>query len=74
MAAKKGHKDIVQLLLSAGAKIDAIDKVILMIHYCMVLFLKKKICFVSYTNILSNRKSNQNKVMELYKLLISYAL
>ena len=30
-----GHADIVQLLLSAGANIEAVDKVILMIHYCM---------------------------------------
>ena len=30
-----GHADVVQLLLSAGANIDAADKVILMMHYCM---------------------------------------
>ena len=36
-AAEKGHADVVQLLLSAGANIEAADKVILMIHYCMVL-------------------------------------
>ena len=30
-----GHADAVQLLLSAGANLEAADKVILMIHYCM---------------------------------------
>ena len=34
-AAEKGHKDVVSLLLSAGANIEAADEVILMIHYCM---------------------------------------
>ena len=36
LAAERGHADVVQLLLSAGANKDAADKkVILMIHYCM---------------------------------------
>ena len=35
MVAGEGHADIVQLLLSAGANIEAADMVILMIHYCM---------------------------------------
>ena len=35
IAANRGHADIVQMLLSAGANIEAVDKVILMIHYCM---------------------------------------
>ena len=34
-AAQKGHADVVQLLLSAGANIEAADRVILMIYYCM---------------------------------------
>ena len=34
-AASKGDADIVQLLLSAGVNKEAVDKVILMIHYCM---------------------------------------
>ena len=34
-AASQGHADIVQMLLSAGANIEAADKVILMIHSCM---------------------------------------
>ena len=34
-AAEKGHSDVVQLILSAGANIEAADKVILMTHYCM---------------------------------------
>ena len=33
MAAYEGHADVVQLLLSAGANIEAADEVILMIHY-----------------------------------------
>ena len=33
-AAQKGHADVVQLLLSAGANIEAADRVILMIYYC----------------------------------------
>ena len=35
LAAREGHTDVAQLLLSAGASIEAADKVILMIHYCM---------------------------------------
>ena len=35
IAARNGQADIVQLLLSAGVNIEAADKVILMIHYCM---------------------------------------
>ena len=35
-AAEEGHADVVQLLLSAGANIEATARVILMIHYCMV--------------------------------------
>ena len=35
MAASEGHADVVQLLLSAGANVEAADKVTLMIHYCM---------------------------------------
>ena len=34
-AAREGHPDLVQLLLSAGANIEATDKVILMIDDCM---------------------------------------
>ena len=34
-AAEKGHTNVVKLLLSAGANIEAADKVILMIHFCM---------------------------------------
>ena len=34
-AASEGHADVVQLLLSAGANVEAAEKVILMIHYCM---------------------------------------
>ena len=33
-AALKGHTEIIQLFLSAGANIEATDEVILMIHYC----------------------------------------
>ena len=35
VAVDTGHKDVVQLLLSAGANIEAADKVILMIHSCL---------------------------------------
>ena len=35
LAADAGHADVLELLLSAGANIEAADKVILMIHYCM---------------------------------------
>ena len=35
MAAMKGHADVVQLLLSAGANKEAADEVILMIDDCM---------------------------------------
>lgn len=34
-AAGEGHADVVQLLLSAGANIDAEDEVILLIHSCV---------------------------------------
>ena len=34
-AARKGHTDVVQLLLSAGANIETADTVTLMIHHCM---------------------------------------
>ena len=34
-AAGRGHADVVRLLLSAGANIEAADEVILMIHHCM---------------------------------------
>ena len=40
-AASNGRADVVQVLVSAGANIEAKDKVILMIHYCMT------ICIVS---------------------------
>ena len=34
-AAREGHADVVQLLLSAGASVESANEVILMIHYCM---------------------------------------
>ena len=36
-AAEKGHTKVVKLLLSAGANVEAADKVILMIHFCMAI-------------------------------------
>ena len=39
MAASKGHADVVLLLLSAGANVEAADKVILIVHYCMAVSL-----------------------------------
>ena len=51
LAAREGRADIVQLLMSAGANIEATDKVILMIHYCTLFDL----FFGSNNNILSNR-------------------
>ena len=38
-AAREGHADVVQLLLSAGANAEAADKVILMIDDCMAVWL-----------------------------------
>ena len=37
-AARNGLADVVRLLLSAGANKEAADKVILIIHYCTMLF------------------------------------
>ena len=34
-AAREGHPDLVQLLLSSGANMEAADKVILMIQYSL---------------------------------------
>ena len=39
MAAKEGHADVVQLLLSAGANKEATDEVILVIDDCMAVWL-----------------------------------
>ena len=39
MAAREGHADVVQLLLSAGANKEATDSVILMIVDCMAVWL-----------------------------------
>ena len=36
-AAREGHADVVQLLLSAGANIEAATSVILMIYKCMTI-------------------------------------
>ena len=56
MAADEEQSDVVQLLLSAGANMEAVDTVKLMIHYCMTAW------FVLNTNILSiwNQKFKQN--------------
>ena len=51
IAAAAGHAEVVKLLLSAGANTEAEDRVILMIHYFMVVDL---FCG-SNNDILSNR-------------------
>ena len=55
-AASDGHADIVELLLSAGANIEAAEKVILMIHYCIVtsFFLMRHSYFFYYLLLLNN--------------------
>ena len=38
MAASKGQVDILQLLLSAGANIEAVDRVNSLLHGCLIFF------------------------------------
>ena len=57
VAVDSRHADVVQLLLSTGANIEAADEVILIIHYCMaVRFVVIIFCRIEISN--QNRQAN----------------
>ena len=67
-AARNGLADVVRLLLSAGANKEAADKVILIIHYCTMLFFFVYL-ILTYPNLIQPTNGVINKINLVIVLL-----